>query len=121
MLRQVWDHFFHGETYDGSLDPDWSGTAPNAEWSPAINIVPVPTAPTGMQVIDQNGEAIAIGSLKPTLTPPLRVTGVFAATSVTVAAANDIGGGKVHVFDFGQNMAGMTKLVSIVRSSWCWE
>jgi len=54
----VWDHFFHGETYDGSLDPEWTTTGASSSfpeghdqaWSPAVVISPEATAPTGMQV-----------------------------------------------------------------------
>jgi alpha-L-rhamnosidase len=56
----LWDHFFHGETYDGSLDPEWTsagadtGSHPAGHaqaWSPAVVISPEATAPTGMQVM----------------------------------------------------------------------
>ena len=42
------------------------------------------------------------------VSPPLRVTGVFPAISVTAVDAHDVGA--AHVFDFAQNMAGILRL-----------
>ena len=48
----LWDHFFHGETYDASLPLDWEGLGASSAvragqvWSPALVIVPPATAPT---------------------------------------------------------------------------
>ena len=115
----VWDHFFHGETFDGSLDPEWSKTGSDSQrlpsgrasaqaWSDAREISPAATAPTGMQVIGADGVAVALGEVKPMVSPPLRVTGTFPAVSVVDVEARDTGSSKV--FDFGQNMAGMVML-----------
>jgi len=110
----LWDHFFHGETFDASLPPEWDGVqgatvaAPGQQWSPAVVISPSATAATGMQVVDSTGAAIALGALKPTLAPPLRVTGVFPAVSMKSVHAADVG--VAFVFDFGYNTAGMTRL-----------
>jgi hypothetical protein len=61
----IWDHFFHGETFDGSLDADWLGqsggggggsgdvaplAAADQAWKAARRVQPSATAPTGMQV-----------------------------------------------------------------------
>ena len=114
----IWDHFFHGETFDASLPPEWDGVpqpstsgvaaAPGQSWQPAVVIAPSATAPTGMQVLGPDGAAVALGELKPTLAPPLRVTGIFPAVSVAPVHAADVG--TAWVFDFAQNMAGMTQL-----------
>ena len=116
----MWDHFFHGETYDGSLDLDWSGTsavtgtengtaAAASDWIDAITISPPATAPTGMQVIDAaTGRAVALGELKPNLCPPLREIKAYPAISYTSTVATDVG--SAWVADFGQNMGGMVTL-----------
>lgn len=108
----LWDHFFHGETMDGSLDPEWTTAAGEEKssaaypaghaqaWSPAVVISPQATAPTGMQVMGADGVAIALGTVKPMVSPPLRVTGTFPAVAVTETAAHDVG--KALVFDFAQ-------------------
>ena len=72
--------------------PD-SRTAPAAgqAWQPAVVIRPTATAATGMQVLDAAGNPQAMGVLKPTLAPPLRVTGVFPALSVQPVRAADVG------------------------------
>lgn len=108
----AWDHFFHGETFDATLPMDWlpSGTSPGVpSWAPARTLAPVATAPTGMQVLAPDGSAIALGELKPATAPPVRVTGEFAALSVTAVHASDVGSA-AFIFDFGQNMAGMVRL-----------
>lgn len=61
------------------------------------------------QVLGADGDAVAIGELKPSVGPPLEVTGRFPALSLTQVMPNDIGG-PAFVFDFGQNMAGMVSL-----------
>lgn len=113
----IWDHFFHGETFDASLDPEWTTAASDRQrlpsgheqaWSDARVISPAATAPTGMQVVGSDGVAIALGDVKPMISPPLRVTGTFPAASVTDVVARDTGPSKV--FDFSQNMAGMVRL-----------
>ena len=109
----LWDHFFHGETVDGRIDFDWMGGGDDAtkqgqRWSIALRIAPVATAPAGMQVIDSVGRAVALGAIKPSLSPPLRVSDRVPAWKVHAVAANDTG--LSYVVDFGRNMAGMMKL-----------
>jgi alpha-L-rhamnosidase len=120
----VWDHFFHGESYDATLDLDWAfasttttdatkaatnATISSNTWAPAVLVVPSATAPTGMQVLDKNGVGIALGQVRPTRSPPLRVTGYFPAESVSGAVStHDVG--MAYVFDFGINIAGMVTL-----------
>jgi hypothetical protein len=148
----LWDHFFHGETYDGTVDIDWSGNAnttaataaattpadvtSNQVWAPAVLINPPATAAYGMQVMSaDNKTAVALGELKPLLSPPLRVTGTFAALSVsaivhttdvgpayTFVSANFVGSIALSQLitraflctfslqDFGRNIAGMVTL-----------
>ena len=117
----VWDHFFHGETYDATLPLEWSRdgggggtngdpnntTAAEQAWGPAHVVAPQATAATGMQVV-VGGEAVALGVIKPTQSPPLQVVATFPALAVTHVTATDVGA--AHVFDFGQNMAGMVRL-----------
>ena len=105
----LWDHFFHGETYDGSLDPAWNATGTDSQfpaghdqaWAPSVEIAPEATAPKGMEVIGADGKAIALGTVKPNVSPALAVTGVFPALSVTKVEAADTGASS-YVFDFGR-------------------
>ena len=57
-----------------------------------------------MQVMGPDGVAIALGDVKPSLSPPLRVQREYPAVSVTEVKATDVG--RAFVFDFGYNMAG---------------
>eukprot|EP00935_MAST-01C_sp_MAST-1C-sp1_P002102 g2102.t1 len=113
----LWDHLFHGESFDGTVDFNWAadtagapGTAATADpWQPAVAINPPATAATGMQVISADGKtAIALGTVKPTLSPPLRVAANYSALSVTEVHATDTG--RAFIYDFGFNMAGMVTL-----------
>ena len=107
----LWDHFFHGETFDGRVDYSWFGPGPGI-WNRARAIQFTATAPESMQVLDKKGAAVAVGQLKPTLAPPLRVTAEFPAISVTEipARAGEKTANGGYVFDFGQNMGGMVRL-----------
>lgn len=107
----LWDHFFHGETVDGSvsLSQPSTATARGASMStaetPAVEITPPASFPAGMGVFDKNtGKPIALGELKPTNSPPLRVIAEIPALSVAKVAAVDVG--RSFVFDFGRNIAG---------------
>ena len=120
----VWDHFFHGETYDASLPLEWQGggkvrdtsttTTTTTDddddgqaWAPAQEVTPLATAATGMQVV-VDSKAVALGELKPSQSPPLRVQMRFSALTVKAVNANDVG--PAFVFDFGENMAGMVQI-----------
>jgi alpha-L-rhamnosidase len=112
----TWDHFFHGEDYDGRIEFDWravceAGAAGTAGWRPAHVVTPAATSPVGMQVTAADGSAIALGLLRPSLAPPLRVMERLPAMTVRATEANDTAS-RVYVFNFGRNMAGMVK-------GWC--
>jgi hypothetical protein len=111
----VWDHFFHGESYDGTVPMDWAGhsragSGAGGTWAPSVEMSPSATAPTGMQVMGpDNKTAVALGELRASLSPPLRVIQELPALHVTPAAARDVGA-TAYVFDFGKNIAGMVRL-----------
>lgn len=73
------------------MDPEWIPTGNNGEgeqgWTAAVIVKPVATAPTNMQVMGSDGVAVALGEVKPSLSPPLKVTGTFPAISVTEVSA----------------------------------
>jgi hypothetical protein len=74
-------------------------------------IKPQATAATGMQVMGPDGVAIALGQVKASLSPPLRVVREYPALSVTAVKAADVG--SAFVFDFGFNMAGVCVCVCV--------
>jgi len=98
----IYDHLFHGETYDARIDMDWNGTS--TSWHVAQEIIPKATAPTGLEVIGEGDVAIARGELKLSIAPPLRFVNEFPAVSVTQVSNHN------YVFDFGQNMAGIVRM-----------
>eukprot|EP01051_Picozoa_sp_SAG22_P000173 SAG22_NODE_3_length_48349_cov_158.681180_34_plen_907_part_00 len=111
----AWDHFFHGENYSALVGI----TAPHPlaadggdrQQQQAREIVLPPGFPAGMQVLDPETQApTALGQLAPTVSPPLRAVEIHEAVSVTKVTASDVGSAG-WVFDFGQTMAGMVKLV----------
>jgi hypothetical protein len=94
----VWDHLFHGETYDARLDIDgWdslpfeelvhgsttSGAPP--DWKPVQDRSHIPGGDTGNKS--------AVGPLVPMQMPPLRIGESFAALSVNLAVPSGGGGG----------------------------
>jgi hypothetical protein len=78
--------------YDGTVAPDWiPSTQPEVDnitagfsqtWTAAVVVTPQATAPVGMQVMGPDGKAIALGTVTPSMSPPLRVTGTFPAISI---------------------------------------
>lgn len=67
----TWDHLFHGETYNASRElPTWAisplASFGEGEWTPAQTMSP---------------PGPGLGSLQPTLTPPIRVVESFSAVS----------------------------------------
>lgn len=93
----TWDHLFHGETYNASLElagwttPGAAGVAAAADpsWMPARVMAPPGTG---------------LGLPSPARLPPIRALEHFAPVSVTAL------GGDAWLYDFGQNMAGMVTL-----------
>jgi alpha-L-rhamnosidase len=104
MLHGAWRMPVSEYRYDGRVDMDWDkpeGGGPAREMSP-------PAAyPNGMGVFE-GGVAIALGKLAPVIAPPLRVVQIHTAVSVSAVAAFDVG--TAFVFDFGTNLAGVTRL-----------
>lgn len=74
----IWDHFFHGETYDSRFELDEWDVHPLANWGPDAGWVPASAMINSSHTIP--GSAIpgrAIGLLSPASTPPIRVTESF--------------------------------------------
>ena len=100
----AWDHFFHGETYNGRVS-----IAHPPDGQPAHEIFPPASAPSGMEVSNSAGEPVALGALVPRTGPVLRIVDEYPALSVQKVQANDVAS-TGWVFDFGQNFAGMSRL-----------
>ena len=83
------DSFYHGETYDARLEmPGWDSPGfADAAWTPAVVL----------------GEAV-VPRFVADRGEPIRITEMLPARTVTGPAPG------VHVFDFGQNMAGWARL-----------
>ncbi len=79
----VWDHLFHGETYDARLD----GRGQGEGWLPAVDMPHIPG------VGDQ--AANPVGPLQPVASPPLKIEETFSAISVRAVSPGRF------VFDFG--------------------
>ena len=101
-----YDHLFHGETFDGRVGFDWEGQG--NDWQTAVEVVPAATAPTGLQVLSSSGAPVAIGSLKQTISPPLRFIREYNAQSMQEVNASDVG--RSFIIDFGQNLAGIVRM-----------
>ena len=99
VVRQgpiLWDHLFHGETYDARLELDgwaaaplatWAAGAPRtaAGWEPAVVMHPPPGA--------ERNITSALGPLSPAMTPPIRITESFPALVLTKLSGSGGGGG----------------------------
>ena len=86
----IWDHLFHGETYDARLEvEDWAspkGVMKAADgWSPThlMHHIPGPT---------QEGNINTTGPLFPAMLPPIRVTETFHTVAVRKATLPSPGG-----------------------------
>ena len=88
----VWDHLFHGETYDARLEiEDWAspkGVLDPTKWQPTVAMDDIP-GPT------QEGAINTTGPLVPTMMPPIRVTESFPAIAVGRAGAGAGAGSSV--------------------------
>ena len=100
----AWDHLFHGETFDANVPWAWESAPPHTV--PARQINPPPGYPANMGVFS-GGKPVALGALSPNTSPPLREVATYEPVAVWKAGVVDVG--TSWVFDFGVNMAGMTR------------
>lgn len=96
----VWDHLFHGETYDARRELQGWASLPFSTWDTSAGWMPVkvmsPPGPTQEHINP-------IGPLVPAALRPLRIVESFMTKSV-----HGVGGR--WIFDFGQNVAGFVTL-----------
>ena len=105
----IWDHFFHGETFDATVAWDWDHSSrrtssPAQTWTTARVMNPPAGTPKQMKA-----PASALGTLRPMLGPPITIAKILPALSVVATETVDVGG-TAWVFDFGYNVQGMVRL-----------
>lgn len=94
----VWDHLFHGETFDARLNLTGWDSVPLANFSPAVWFPTVILNPPTSSPIGNT-----LGQLYPNNMPPIRIDISFSVVRYYAL-------GPDWFFDFGQNMAGFVSL-----------
>jgi len=95
----VWDHLFHGETFDARLvEPEWTTNLAAGVWSPVVQIKPPGTGLASFE------------NLFPSLLPPIRVTRDYSPIRIFPQQSVEGAADAPWIVDFGQNMAGFVTL-----------